>query len=385
MDGSTYKWSDLIIKYLKKEIKPIELDELNNHMSVSRLKQEQFNEISNAELFKQQLQHDLEIDTEAAWNQLLNEYNISYPKRVIPFYKRSSFWYAAAVIALIISFGWYYLFTGNKNLNHIRFADYTYLQINGDAKYYLETLPTGVITTIGNAKIINEDSMIVIESDNSSLPQPKCICNILFSAPGKQWKLKLPDGSKVTLNAASTIKFPLNFDTNERLVEIKGEAYFEIAKNVHTPFVVKTKDNIKVRALGTSFNIASYENEDIKTTLVTGKIEIVKGRESRILNPGQQARFIKERIIVDSADVDQALAWTKHQFSFENRDIREIMNEIGRWYNYRVELKGTFSQKAYSGNFPRETKLSDILEILQLENKIKIEQKDRTLYVTGYN
>ncbi len=175
---------------------------------------------------------------------------------------------------------------------------------------------------------------------------------------GGQYQLKLPDGSKVWLNAASSITYPTAFTGDNREVKITGEAYFDVVKNESKPFVVKTyKDRVIV--LGTEFNINSYTDEGfIKTSLVEGTVKI----NQTLLKPGQA--YINGKIL--ETDLSKDLAWKNGLFSFENADIQSVMRQLARWYDVEVKFKGSISTDQFSGKLGRNLALSQVMRLLRV-------------------
>ncbi|BAV09415.1 FecR family protein [Filimonas lacunae] len=195
--------------------------------------------------------------------------------------------------------------------------------------------------------------------------------NTLSTPRAGQYKLVLADGSKVWLNAASTLRYPITFTGAERKVILTGEAYFEIAPNARQPFVVAT-ENTQVRVLGTAFNVMAYTDEkNIQTTLVSGKVEVqTDNKPARMLEPGQQAQVIRasNTIEVHSADMEEALAWKNGLFYFNNADIRYVLRQVARWYDIDVEYAGTLPDRRFGGKIARNSSLNDIIRILELSH-----------------
>jgi ferric-dicitrate binding protein FerR (iron transport regulator) len=192
----------------------------------------------------------------------------------------------------------------------------------------------------------------------------------------------LSDGSKVWLNAASSLRFPASFAGKERKVELLGEAYFEVAKNAAMPFKVKV-NGMEVEVLGTHFNINSYENEStVRTTLLEGSVKINNNNSSSLLKPGQQAQVNKagEIKIINNVDVEEAIAWKEGKFQFDRADIHDIMRQLARWYDVDVEYKGSVSSH-FGGTISRDVNLSQVLNMLHLTGEVKFQIEDRKVIV----
>jgi ferric-dicitrate binding protein FerR (iron transport regulator) len=184
----------------------------------------------------------------------------------------------------------------------------------------------------------------------------------------------LPDGSKVWLNAASSLRFPTGFAGHERKVELVGEAYFEVAKNAAMPFKVTVKPlpgntasaPMEVEVLGTEFNINAYGDEtDRRTTLIQGSVKITAGSGQSLLQPGQQARVNTGGLqIMPGVDTDEVIAWKNGLFQFKEANIQSIMRQVSRWYDVEVEYNGNVNQ-LFFGKIPRRVPVSTVLKILE--------------------
>ena len=182
--------------------------------------------------------------------------------------------------------------------------------------------------------------------------------NTMTTPRGGQYKLTLPDGSKVWLNAASSITYPTVFTNNERKVSITGEAYFEVAKNPELPFRVKLPDQSVVQALGTQFNVNAYTDEPLMTTtLLEGSVKI----NNSILKPGEAYSAGK----VSKANTEAAVAWKNGVFIFYKADLQSVMRQLSRWYDVDVKYEGKIRIRTFSGKIERDLSLSDLLDGLK--------------------
>ena len=207
----------------------------------------------------------------------------------------------------------------------------------------------------------------ISNSDNSS---QSISYNTIETPAGGQYQINLPDGSKVWLNSASSLRYPVRFIGKERRVEISGEAYFEVAHNSRMPFKVANASQT-VEVLGTHFNIMAYPDEtSTKTTLLQGSVKIIKENKSKIISPGQQTRVKDGNIDVVNVDVNEATAWKDGYFMFKSEDIQSIMRQISRWYNLEVTYQGNFPEKVFGGKISRSRNVSEVLEILESTGSI---------------
>ncbi|RQO74474.1 anti-sigma factor [Pedobacter sp. KBW06] len=206
--------------------------------------------------------------------------------------------------------------------------------------------------------------------------------NILSTARGETYKLILPDGSSVWLNAASSIQYPANFNSaDKRIVQLKGEAYFEIAKDRKHPFIVKSFGR-EIEVLGTHFNINAYSDEsNIKTSLLEGSILISQKNKRQLLKPGEQAILSEDEIAVRTVNVDEAVSWKDGYFEFQAADIQTVMRQISRWYNVEVHYERPISKETFTGRISRTKNISQILEMLEASKAVHISIKGRRIMV----
>lgn len=201
--------------------------------------------------------------------------------------------------------------------------------------------------------------------------------NTIETPPGGEYRISLPDGTKVWLNAASSLRFPATFaGLNERKVELSGEAYFEVNHNAKQPFRVHTKGQL-VEDIGTAFNIHSYADEATKTTLIEGSVRV----NSSILKPGQQSILNGEALQISVADTEEAIAWKNGYFKF-NDDLQSMMNKIARWYNVQVvyEVKNDPDQ-LFGAKISRTRSLSEVLKIIESTGGIHFKTEGRRVTV----
>jgi transmembrane sensor len=197
--------------------------------------------------------------------------------------------------------------------------------------------------------------------------------NSIVTPRGGQYQISLPDGTRVWLNASSVLKFPAAFSSNERRVELSGEAYFEVAKNPHLPFKVITSQQL-VEVLGTHFNINSYHNEAAtKTVLFEGSVKVssISSGISKVLRPGQQSIIHDDVLEVFLADTEEALAWKNGLFIFNNEELESIMRKVSRWYDVDVVYKNEEVRKdVFGGSVSRFGNVSEILRMLEITGNV---------------
>ncbi len=219
-----------------------------------------------------------------------------------------------------------------------------------------------------------------LQYDTAAADQPTY--NTIRTPRGGQFRVVLPDGSRVWLNAASQIRFPTVFSAKERVVEMEGEVYFEVASRPQQPFIVKAED-MAVRVTGTHFNIMAYKDESqIEATLLEGGVNVTGRGANAILTPGLQA--IQGRtgssLKVQPAETERVIAWKEGRFEFRG-NIRAIMRQISRWYDVEVVYKGDTEGKDFGGAISRTEKIEDVLKMLEMTGSIHFEINNKTVTV----
>lgn len=196
--------------------------------------------------------------------------------------------------------------------------------------------------------------------------------NTLIVPIGGIYAVNLSDGTKVWLNSKSTLKYPVEFSGNTRNVSLEGEAYFEVSKNAHSPFTVKTKSG-NVTVLGTHFNISAYaEDHNFETTLAEGKVKVSGNNESVILNPGQQAQSKNAALKVVEVDPSVYTAWKDGKFYFENENLKNILTKMARWYNFNVKFEQkSLEQIKFTGIVLKDEPIDRFLDIISKTSNVK--------------
>lgn len=212
---------------------------------------------------------------------------------------------------------------------------------------------------------------LIYETENPAGQDGTARYNIISTPAGGTYQVVLPDGTRVWLNAASSLKYPVSFTyLKERRVELRGEAYFEVARQsraaLKLPFIVSgSKQDVEV--LGTHFNINSYdENRSVETTLLEGSIKLSrKGAFEKMIVPGEQA-IVNQDIKVLKVDTSTAVAWKNGLFKFDHASIYTVMSQFSRWYDIDVEYEGKVPGNRFSGEVYRNMNASGAFKILSL-------------------
>lgn len=240
-----------------------------------------------------------------------------------------------------------------------------------------------VLSEQNGTMISSKDSGGLVYHNNTGKQGNKVIYNTLEVPPNGEFSMQLADGSKVWLGACSKLKYPVAFNGGTREIYLEGEAFFDVAKDPDKPFIVKTKD-FSVRALGTSFNVMSYLDEEFShATLKTGKVEVMTRGQKLILEPGEQAYCKDNQSIVRKVDVDVYIAWMGNTFKFDKENMDVILRKIARWYNVHIfYMNESLKNYHFKGTLPKYTDIQDVLGLLEQTTDIKFEIKGNTVIVT---
>lgn len=292
------------------------------------------------------------------------------PIRVLPI------WWAAASLLFVLAIGGYYWVS---RVNDARPSTTAFTEVEPNpasagailtladgSQLVLDSLGNGVVAKQeGSQVIINNGQLLYEEGSNSS---GRLAYNTLTAPKGRQFNLRLPDGSEAWLNAESSIRYPTAFRGKERLVEITGEVYFQVSPNAQMPFKVKVNRKAEIVVLGTSFNVNAYENEaSITTTLLEGSIKI----NGHLLKPDQQARIANNGLthnnveIVDKADIDKVMAWKKGLFNFEDVTMLDFLRQVERWYDIEIIYEKGVPNLPIMGKMTRDVPLNGLLKNLE--------------------
>lgn len=301
---------------------------------------------------------------------------------------------AAAVVFLCLAAGAYFLLGPGKQSAQVaqqkqgmpekdpgRNAAVLYLGDNSAVE--LDSAGNGFLATQGGARVTLTNGEVAYE------PQPagsalEVTYNRIATPRGGEFTIVLPDGTKVWLNAASSLRFPTVFNGDKREVELTGEAYMQVMEDKARPFEVKIRD-VNIAVLGTQFNIMGYEDEaGIVTTLVSGSVRITaQGNQSRLLVPGQHAVVENKTgaLYVETADVDEETAWKNGSIHFESVNIRQIMRQISRWYDVDVAYRGNVADMDFTCTVSRKDKLSKLLTLLEMTAAVHFTMEGNTIIV----
>jgi len=337
------------------------------------------------------------------WKNIAQENNKT--RKIIPYYK----WTAAAAIVVMLGAVLYY-FTDTSVLDHQSTALTAQHDIKPGGNKAFLTLSDGrriALDDASNGKIAEQAGVTISKTANGQLmyqvsdsakPPTRAGFNTIETPKGGQYQVNLPDGTKVWLNAGSSLRYPAQFALNKRRVELKGEAYFEVAKRTikgngqtkRLPFIVKTNSQ-EVEVLGTHFNINSYPDEDYtRTTLLEGSVAVHPlsatsnrvATANQILKPGEQSTLKGESIKVATVDTEQVLAWKEGFFMLDDENLQSIMHKVARWYDVEVDFKdNSLKTKSFSGTVSRFSNVSQLLKKIELTGSVHFKIEERRIVV----
>jgi transmembrane sensor len=319
---------------------------------------------------------------------------------------KQSFWNfnriaVAAAVLIILGIASYFVIQNHSSsiIETKKFVDTKIEDIAPGGNHAMLTLSDGSVIKLDdqkNGQLFKQAGAMVSKTKDGEIVYSNSekgkaeVFNTIRTPRGGQYQLTLADGTRVWLNAASSIRFPTVFGTMERRVEINGEAYFEVAKNKNKPFRVFSQ-NQEIEVLGTHFNVNTYEDEGFdKTTLLEGSVKVYRitndgaKKSSEIIKPGEMAIAEKgdEKIGISYAITDEAIAWKNGYFKFSRTDLKTIMRQVSRWYNVDVVYKGDFEKDLFGGKIKRTDSVSGVLRILKLSN-INTTIKGRTIIISN--
>ena len=339
---------------------------------------------------KNRIEHEMHIiakfDTERALSKLKNRKQV----------KRRGIlsWIAAASVVVIGGVSAWILLSQEPDVDNLSVTEkfepgkaIVTLEMASGLKYRLDTLSSVVRNNRVNVAFDNNDGVLKIkEQDSLADGATKEIGYNTVNVPyGGTYTVELCDGTKVYLNSGTTLEFPSRFDGKVRSVILKGEAYFDVARNVSKPFVVEV-DEMKVKVLGTSFNVKSYVDEPgVYTTLVEGSVAILRdGQPEKKIKPGEQAYYNKGvgTLSIAEVDVNEFTSWKDGLFYFKDIALEEILRIVSRWYDLEVFYMNQGAKSViYSGKLPMYSSVEDVLRKFEISGDVRFELTGRTLTV----
>lgn len=385
MEGTDYK--ELAHKFIEGRASETEIRTLENWYNSRTQQQRQLSwDAETEELIKMRMR-----------NRIIE--NIRQPKRGIFLTILFSRKTAVAASLLIIMGAAYLLFQRNQattkspvivsqNFDVPAGGNNAILTLASGRKINLNTINKGETIEIEGSRITKDEEGLIsyqITEEKTGETVNNTKTNTITTPAGGQYALILPDGSRVKLNARSSLTYPQKFSNENRRVTLSGEGYFQVAKDKHRPFLVSSGEQV-VEVLGTQFNINAYADEKkIVTTLEEGSVKVSSGANSKIIKPAQQTLISKgSGIEVQDADLEQVLGWKNGKMVFVHTDLESVMRQISRWYNIEVRIEANV-KKPVTGKISRDMNLDDLLKVLGATGiNFRMEQQgqSKTLVIT---
>lgn len=346
----------------------------------------------------EELLNKLEIyelfDKEAVWQKLEKE---QFDTKVVKMDTRKWLRYAASILLPLLAVGaLYYYYKGQPtdslaNIDEViepGVEQATLVLSEGElVDLTSQTAPKTIVQ--GSSQIVKREQTLdysgnKIDSDSvGQVPVSPLIYNELITPRGGRYQLKLADGTKVTLNADSKLRFPVAFTDSTRDVHLQGEAFFEVAHN-YKAFTVNT-ENLDVRVLGTTFNVSAYPSEmQTSATLVEGSVKLLAQQKTELLVPGDRGIFTNGSSTLEVGQVNTALytSWVQGMVEFENEDLESVMKRLARWYDFKYEFKNEQARNYhFTARIENTQRISTILEMLELTTNVQFELQERTIII----
>jgi transmembrane sensor len=370
--------ADLLFRYLREELSVDEELELKRWVAEDSRNEELFNRVTSEEnLFALAKEH--QVVSDRIWNKITEkapELKRTQGKR---FFLRIPVSAVAAVgLTVIVSGAWYWYNHREKLVVQKDVAtardippggNRAILELSSGKKIILDSARDGKLETGGGIEVMKKDSSELVYNGNGQPinEKPENIGLSTLTTPrGGQFRVTLADGTRVWLNAASSLRYPETFSgSSDRTVELSGEAYFEIAHDFKKPFRVKV-NGIAVEDIGTHFNISAYPDETTtRTTVLEGMVKVLEVR----LTPNQQLDYTNSdghTEFLKNIDGENTVSWKNGMTIFKNAGIPKIMRVLSRWYDIRVAYEGKTPERSITGGVPRNTPFSEVLKMLEL-------------------
>lgn len=395
---NTFKIAQLLIKYLEGNLSEAEKKLLDSWLKADAQNERLFQKLQTDEFLKEELKILHSVDEEKAFDKIQESINKRTP--VVPLKRnhiKRMIGVAAAVVIIVASASIFYLNSQKQqSRNIVKVKESTdipvekimpggniaTLTLSDGSVISLHDTENGVVTQEGNVDIVKlKDGQITYgKTDNGN---KEILYNVVTTPKGGKYNLTLADGTKIWMNAASSLRFPASFSGNVRRVEMEGEVYFDIAEDLKHPFIVMV-NGAEILVTGTEFNVNAYRDESfMKVTLLEGKVFLKNKDDRTSLTPGEQAEVAGagKFIIHKNIDIEEVIAWKAGLFHFNKADIKTVMKDISRWYDVDVEFKDTRKKKLFKGEMQRDLELSQVIKILN-KHHIDIELSGRKMIVS---
>lgn len=396
--------ASLLFKYLEGTLTDDESRELEDWKHQSAANQELFNSISDEDQLRNWL-----IDYHPEFRAGLESRIFSKIRQRIPELQKPTLririlkYAVAAAIVCCVAAGAYLWGRGGSEDRHTLAQaasanpqtpgrEGAILTLADGTTIVLDSLDNGIVARQPGSNVLLMNGKLTYGAGNEA-EEGRIAYNTIQTPRGRQFRLELPDGTGVWLNAGSSLRYPTRFSGAHRTVSVTGEAYFEVAPDKNKPFIVSYSfepDGVpagRIEVTGTRFNINAYPDEDgATTTLIDGGVRLIaesfsSKNSSVVLQPGEQGKIEDGRIAVSKVETDAAIAWKEGYFYFRDAGIKSVMRQLQRWYNIQVIYEGEVPQRSFRGKIQRDLNLSDVLAFLkEAEVHFRIEGNNLIVY-----
>lgn len=384
--NSQEKIDSIISAYLLGTISTQQQTQLQEWLEAEPDNKEFFNQLCTSYRFQENYGKYKEIDYKKAMNQFVANHQTrkTVALTVKPFFRY------AAVLLLLLTMGWGAYYLSVTKTHETQMAETliepgsakAILILNNGSKIALNSESTKSIQSGGNTLATNSPDGINYSNEDKSITE----YNTLYIPRGGEYRITLSDGTKVHLNSSSELRYPVSFDSNKpREVYLKGEGYFEVAKNAKRAFIVHVGD-LNVKQYGTAFNINSYSESSIEVVLVHGSIGVQSrySQQERRLKISQLAKYnsADKSISIKNVDIEPYIAWNNGMFNFENEDLADIMNTLSLWYDVDVQFnKNELKTLRFTGSLNRSIPINGILDAIESTTAVQISLKGRKIII----
>ena len=375
----------LIARYLSDEIEEEEQAELTRWRNESSENERLFREICKEENIKQNMQKRQTFHAEDGWEGVQRKIQRHrFRHRILNICKYAAIFIFPVVVATVAIYK-----SGNEPQPLSQVEEQivpggkkaVLILDNGEAIDLKST--SGVELKEKDGTVIQVDSTVLNYQQAPARTSEKLAYNKVNVPRGGEYQLTLSDGSKVQLNSMSSIRFPVQFAQDCRLVELEGEAYFEVSKTGQ-PFIVQTK-GMKIEVLGTTFNISAYANEEYQTTLVSGSVKVqTENGSNRILKPSEQACITPGSNQINVRNVDTAFytSWIHGKINFKDQRLDDIMKTLARWYDMDVVYENEATKELRFGCYVnRYNEITPLVKLLEQTGRVTVTVEGKTIKI----
>jgi transmembrane sensor len=374
----------LINGYIRKSLTVSEHEELDEWVTASMENQQLFEELSDPANIKKWINWKERIDSDAALEKIKIKLGFEREPQAVKRRRIWSYWIAAAAVISLVFLGdyWYQkrapsgLSAGTVLHDLPPGGKHAMLTLNDGTKIWLDTISSGKIAERTNIQILKDSAQLSYTREG--IKNPPVTFDELSTPAGGEYQVRLSDGTRVWLNASSSLRYPQQFADSVRKVELTGEGYFEVAKDASHPFIVMAGEN-EIRVLGTHFDVNHYkDNPDIIVTLAEGSVKL---NRSVLLKPGEEGLInAVGNIQIEKADLEVNLAWKDGQFVFKMTPLDEVMREVSHWYDARVVYQDNNTEH-FNARIPRDVPVSKLLHLLEATGRVHFKIEDKTITV----